>query len=144
VRGLELSRAKTGTEVIHYLGPRRLEDLVTEIERCDLGVIPNRWNAFTEINTPTRIFEYLAVGKPVIAPSTRGIRDYFGEDSLFFFEPGNHLSLARQIEYVFSHPGQALEVVQNGQKVYLEHTWERERETLLGRVSQILSTRSPI
>ena len=39
-----------------------------EIEQCDVGLIPNRQSVFTELNTPTRIFEYLAIGKPEAAP----------------------------------------------------------------------------
>ena len=54
---------------VHYLGSKRLEDLVKEIEDCDIGIIPNHRNAFTEINTPTLGFSsILALGKPVIAP----------------------------------------------------------------------------
>jgi glycosyltransferase involved in cell wall biosynthesis len=124
--------------VVHFLGPKSLEDIVREIETCDLGVIPNHHNAFTEINTPTRIFEYLALGKPVIAPSTSGIQDYFSNSSLLFFEPGNPADLAREIEYAFNHPREVLEISQRGQRVYLEHTWEHERETLLHRVSETL------
>jgi glycosyltransferase involved in cell wall biosynthesis len=101
-------------------------------------VIPNHQNAFTEINTPTRIFEYLALGKPVIAPSTPGIQDYFSKESLMFFEPGNPDDLAKQIEYAFAHPNELLEIARKGQQVYLEHTWDRERETLLSRTSGIL------
>lgn len=123
---------------VQYFGPKRLEDLVTAIDNCDLGVIPNQRNAFTEINTPTRIFEYLALGKPVIAPSTPGIQDYFSKESLLFFEPGNPDDLAKQIEYAFSHPNEVLEIARKGQQVYLEHTWERERETFLSRASEIL------
>ena len=138
-RAMETVRNKNLQEAVHYLGPRPLEGLVTEIENCDLGVIPNHRNAFTEINTPTRIFEYLALGQPVIAPSTPGIQDYFNKDSLLFFEPGNPGDLAKQIEYASSHPREVHQIVQRGQKVFLEHTWERERETLLGRVSEILN-----
>jgi hypothetical protein len=75
----------------------------------------------------------------VIAPSTQGIRDYFSKDSLLFFEPGNADDLAQQIEYAYFHPREMLEIVLQGQKVFLEHTWEREKETLLGRVSGILN-----
>ena len=57
---------------VRYLGPRKLEELVHEIEACDVGIVPNQRNTFTDINTPTRIFEYLALGKPVIAPRTLG------------------------------------------------------------------------
>ncbi|HEY6945930.1 MAG TPA: glycosyltransferase family 4 protein [Candidatus Acidoferrum sp.] len=132
------ARAKKLDSVIRYFGPKRLEELVTEIDECDLGVIPNHRNAFTEINTPTRIFEYLALGKPVIAPSTPGILDYFSKESLLFFEPGNPDDLAQQIEYAFSHPDELFEVARKGQEVFLEHTWDRERETLLSRINSVL------
>ena len=137
-RMMEVVRNNNLQESVHYLGSKLLEDLVPEIERCDLGVIPNPRNAFTEINMPTRIFEYLALGKPVIAPYTPGILDYFNKESLLFFESGNSDDLAGQIEYAFSHPFEVHEIVRRGQQVLLEHTWDRERETLVGSVSGIL------
>src|SRR4029079_4313823 len=70
---------------VDYLGTRTIEQVVEAITECDLGIIPNHRNIFTEINTPTRIFEYLALGKPVIAPRAQGIQDYFGDDDLLFF-----------------------------------------------------------
>jgi glycosyltransferase involved in cell wall biosynthesis len=85
------------------------------------------------------MFEYLALGKPVIAPATLGIQDYFKADSLLFFEAGNSSDLARQIEYAFSHPREVLDIVRRGQEVFLAHSWDSERETLLGRVSEILN-----
>lgn len=144
-RMMDVARAKNLGDTVRYLGPRRLEDLVGEIEQCDLGVIPNQRNAFTDINTPTRMFEYLVLGKPVIAPFTSGIREYFSSDSLLFFQPGDAADLARQIEYAFSHPDEVLQIVEKGQQVYLSHTWEHERETLLTRLEAILekSTQRP-
>jgi glycosyltransferase involved in cell wall biosynthesis len=135
----EFAKDKGVHDWVRYQGPRRLEELVTEIGRCDVGVIPNHRNAFTDINTPTRMFEYLALGKPVIAPSTLGITDYFDKDSLLFFEAGDALDLARQIEFAYFHPKETLEVAQRGQAVYREHTWDRERQTLLERTSDILN-----
>ena len=127
------------SDCVQYLGPKSLEKLVREIELCDVGVIPNHRNAFTDINTPTRIFEYLALGKPVIAPSTPGIQDYFGADSLFFFESGNVEDLAGNIEYVYSHPTEAIETAGRGQRVYLAHSWREERQTLVDLVSKLLN-----
>lgn len=124
-RGLGLGDA------VRYLGPRRLEDLVNQIRGCDAGVIPNLRNAFTDINTPTRIFEYLALGKPVIAPSTPGVLDYFGPDSLLFFEAGNVEQLAEQMQFIALHPREAALIAERGQKIYQDHTWQREREHLL-------------
>jgi glycosyltransferase involved in cell wall biosynthesis len=138
-RVMESARSRGLQESVHYLGRKQLEDLVPELDKCDVGIIPNHRNAFTDINTPTRVFEYLAMGKPVIAPSTQGILDYFSKESLLFFEPGNSADLAQQIEYAFFHPREVLEIVRTGQKVYREHTWECERETLLDGVCRILN-----
>ena len=138
-RVMEQARNKGVQDVVRYLGRKQLEDLVPEINSCDLGIIPNHRNAFTDINTPTRMFEYLAMGKPLIAPSTQGIEDYFSKESLLFFEPGNSDDLAQQIEYAYFHPREMMEIMRRGREVYLDHTWERERETLIGRVSGILN-----
>jgi glycosyltransferase involved in cell wall biosynthesis len=125
---------------VHYLGPRRLEDIVAAIADCDVGVISTQRNAFTPLTMPTRIFEYLALGKPVIAPRAMGVQDYFNDDSLIFFELGNAEDLARKIEYVFFRPAEAVEIVQRGQKVYLAHTWREERQTLVRLVRELLNS----
>ena len=123
---------------VDYLGVRNVKQIVEAIENCDLGIIPNHRNIFTEINTPTRIFEYLALGKPVIAPRTKGIQDYFGDNDLIFFEVGDADDLARKIEFAFSHRVEVAETVKRGQKVYLSHTWSRERRAFLDSVSELL------
>jgi glycosyltransferase involved in cell wall biosynthesis len=139
-RVMEVVRSKGLEQAVHYLGPRRLEDLVRAIETCDIGVIPNHRNEFTAINTPTRIFEYLALGKPVIAPRTPGIQDYFDEQSLLFFEPGDPDDLGKTIEYAFNHPAELTEFAKRGQKIYEEHAWPKERAELMGVVSTLLGT----
>ena len=135
---LELAANKGVRNYVHYLGPKSLEELAQEIENCDLGIIPNPRNAFTEINTPTRIFEYLALGKPVIAPRTIGIKDYFGEESLLYFEPGNPRDLALKMEYASRHYSELLNTAKQGQQVYLEHTWSQERRTLVHLIKDLL------
>ena len=123
---------------VRYLGPKRLEELVHEIESCDVGIIPNHRNTFTEINTPTRIFEYLALGKPVIAPRTLGIQDYFTPDALLFFESGNSEELAEKIEYAAFHATEVAAIAERGQQVYLVHSWQQEKETLVSLVAGLL------
>jgi glycosyltransferase involved in cell wall biosynthesis len=124
---------------VRYLGPRRLEELPGEIEACDIGVIPNQRNAFTDINTPTRIFEYLSVGKPAVAPRTQGITDYFDDGSLVFFRAGDSQDLAQRLLFAYQHREHLTEIASHGQRVLLEHTWTRERETLIQAVASLVS-----
>jgi len=122
---------------IDYIGRCNVNEIVQAIGGCDLGIIPNHRNIFTEINTPTRIFEYLALAKPVIAPKTQGIQDYFGDSDLIFFDLGDANDLARKIEFAYSHPIDVAETVKRGQEVYLSHTWTRERLTLLNSIGEL-------
>ena len=124
---------------VHYLGPKMSEQIAEAIEECDLGIIPNRQNIFTELNTPTRIFEYLSLGKPVITPRAPGICDYFDDKSLIYFELGNAEDLARKIEWAFHHPEQVIEITKRGQKVHRAHHWSEERLTLTNLVAGLLA-----
>lgn len=124
---------------VQYLGPKPLEEIVEAIEGCSVGIIPNLRSIFTQLNTPTRIFEYLALGKPVIAPDAPGITDYFGQESLIFFELGNADDLGRKIEYVFRNPAKVREVTRRAKEIHLAHTWQAEKASLLGLVTGLLS-----
>jgi glycosyltransferase involved in cell wall biosynthesis len=128
-RGLE--------ESVCYLGVKNLRQIVEAIHSCDLGVVPNHRNSFTQINTPTRIFEYLSLGKPVIAPRTLGIEDYFGKSDLLFFDAGDSADLARQIEFAYFNRSELARIVERGQQVYLANTWSRQRASLIHSISQL-------
>jgi glycosyltransferase involved in cell wall biosynthesis len=122
---------------VRYLGPKKLEQIVGAIDECHVGIIPNRRNIFTELNTPTRIFEYLSRGKPVIAPRAAGITDYFDAHQLVYFELGNAGDLARRLQYVHAHPGEAEKIVRRGQEVYQDHKWSSDRMKFVGVVNDL-------
>jgi glycosyltransferase involved in cell wall biosynthesis len=132
VRNSELQHA------VRHLGPKKLEQIAEAIRECDVGIIPNRRSIFTELNTPTRIFEYLSQGKPVVAPRAPGILDYFGPRELALFDLGDADDLAAQIEYVFAHPEEALRMVERGQEVYRKHMWSSERSRFLSLAKRLL------
>jgi glycosyltransferase involved in cell wall biosynthesis len=127
------------SEAVRYLGPMTLKQIAEAISECDVGIIPNRRTKFTELNTPTRIFEYLSQGKPVIAPRVSGILDYFGPQELLFFELGDADDLAAKMEYVFRHPEETMKIVERGQKVYQSYRWSRERLRFMSLVDELLN-----
>jgi len=125
-------------EAVHYLGPKNLDQIAAAIAECDVGIIPNRRSIFTELNTPTRIFEYLSQARPVIAPLAPGITDYFGPDDLVFFELGNATDLAVKIEHLIRHPKETSETLRRGQEIYCDHRWSNERARFLNGVAELL------
>lgn len=125
-------------DAVRYLGPKSQMEIVKAIHACDVGVIPNRNNAFTEINTPTRIFEYLSLGKPVISPRSKGITDYFGPEDMIYFELGDAASLAKQLAFVCQNPAQARAFTERGQRIYHSQSWSQARGKFIGRVADLL------
>jgi len=124
--------------VVRYFGAKGPKQIAAAIDQCDVGIIPNRRSIFTEINTPTRIFEYLSRGKPVITGRAPGVLDYFAEDDLFFFTLGDAADLARVMTRVYHQPAEVDSVVKRGQDVYLAHRWCEERRRLLDHIAQLL------
>lgn len=114
-------------DIVEYHGSRSQTEIAEAILRSDLGVVPNRHSHFTELNLPTRIFEYLAMHCPVVAPATLGIKDYFTPDQLPMFEPGNLDDLVAKILWVKNNPAAAAETVERGSAVYRKHLWPGEK-----------------
>lgn len=131
---MELVRELKLETVVYTHGFKPLEEIARDISQIDLGVIPNRLSSFTEINFPTRIFEYLAMHKPVTVPVTKGIRDYFGTDEMLYFRAGDVESLAEKIEWAYQHPDELEAMTGRGRRVYERHRWNLEEDKLLGLV----------
>ena len=124
---------------VHYHGFQSQIDIAKSITSMDLGIVPNRRNPFTELNMPIRIFEYLAMGKPVVVPDTEGIRDYFGPDSALFFNPGDSQSLFNAIVDVYRNRQKVSSVLKRAEGVCYAHRWEIYRARFLELVSLLVS-----
>jgi glycosyltransferase involved in cell wall biosynthesis len=83
-----------------------VNELPDLINQADVGVVPNRNDIFNGDLLPTKMLEYVALGKPVIAARTRVISHYFDETMVRFFEPGDAESLAKAISAVYQEMGQ--------------------------------------
>jgi len=126
-------------DTIKYYGLISLDKIAKIISECDIGIIPNRLGPFTQINFPTRIFEYLHMKKPVVVPRTQGINDYFDEEAIFYFDAGNAENLANVIFNIYSDRAKAVEVVKKGYEIYQKHRWERQSKNLVNIYEELLN-----
>ena len=61
---------------LHFLGKRPIEELPNYIKAFDVCIIPYKEGEFMRSSFPTKTFEYLAGGKPVVASDIPALRDY--------------------------------------------------------------------
>jgi glycosyltransferase involved in cell wall biosynthesis len=62
----------------------------------DVGLAPTRRTPFTDYSLSTKVFEYAAMGKPVVASRLPMVVATFGDD-VATYEPGDASDLARAI-----------------------------------------------
>jgi len=61
---------------IIYLGSRMHEEVPRYVAAFDVGIIPNKNNLYNQHSFPMKFFEYLALGKPVVATDMPALKPY--------------------------------------------------------------------
>lgn len=100
-----------------------VNELPALINKADLGVVPNQNDLFNGDLLPTKMLEYIALGKPVIAAKTKVISHYFDETMVQFFEPGNPESLANELVSMYHNWEKVIEKGRNYQKFTSQYNW---------------------
>ncbi|MFN8176429.1 MAG: glycosyltransferase family 4 protein [bacterium] len=118
-------------------GPVALEKVPEVIAACDVGLVPNRGGAFSELALPTRIFEVLSMGRPVVCARSPAILDLFDESDLMFFEPESEEDLARVLALALTDPDRRERCVAAGARVTSAHAWTHERRVYLDVVESL-------
>ena len=134
----ELVRELKLEDAVKSHGFKTLAQIAERISTIDVGIIPNRSSSFTAINFPTRIFEYLAMHKPVIVPDTQGIQDYFGESDIIYFQAGDVDSLAQKIAWAYENAAGLATVLQRGLAIYEKNSWDMEEKKFIQLVGHLV------
>lgn len=119
------------SDIADFTGWVCQENVVKMILDADVGVVPIL-GGYGEMMVPNKLFEYVALGKPVVSSSLRGIRHYFGEDSLLFFNPGDDSSLAKSIERLYRDLQLRESIALKASKIYEQYRWQRAKEVYCG------------
>jgi glycosyltransferase involved in cell wall biosynthesis len=127
-----LARELGVADRVHFGGQVALSSIPAKIAAADVGVVPNRKDIFMDLVLPTKLFEYIAMEKPVVVARTAAVIDHFGAQDLYLFEPGDVDALARTLEDALSHPGEARERVQRLRERCAGETWAAEKQKLIG------------
>jgi glycosyltransferase involved in cell wall biosynthesis len=98
------------------------EDVIKVIANSSLLVLPRPDSYQAQGGFPTKLGEYLASAKPVVATHVGEIPIYLKDkESVFFCEPGSVTSLTETLDYVLSNLELAKQIGINGRKVAEEH-----------------------
>ncbi|MGP0102188.1 MAG: glycosyltransferase [Solirubrobacteraceae bacterium] len=100
------------------------------------GVIPNRPTELNRFALSTKLFEYLALGLPVVVAGLETLTAHFGADEVTFFRPGDAGSLARALIWVAANPQEAAAKTERArERVEREYSWTANRRRYLATLA---------
>jgi glycosyltransferase involved in cell wall biosynthesis len=79
-------------------------DVLLAVCGASAGVIPNRPTKLNRYALSSKLFEYVALGIPVVAASLPTLRAHFSSDEVLFFEPGSPTSLSEALLMIAADP----------------------------------------
>jgi glycosyltransferase involved in cell wall biosynthesis len=110
---------------LHFLGLKAHPDLPAYLAHSDVAIIPWKVNAITRATSPLKVYEYLAMAKPVVAPDLpllRGIP--------FITCAGDADSFIQAVDEARHTPPQGAD----WQNFLRSNTWSKRVEVLLDRL----------
>src|SRR5258706_7635479 len=91
---------------VHLAGPKAHEDLPDYISGFDVGIVPYLFNDYTATVVPTKINEYLAMGKPVVSTDLPEVKTFNDKHGVIITSPNSPAEFVASIERALLSPGE--------------------------------------
>jgi glycosyltransferase involved in cell wall biosynthesis len=128
---------------VHFSGRYLSQPEVLErVRSANVGVIPNRPTQLNRFALSTKLFEYVALGVPVVSADLPTIREHFADDELCFFHAGESDSLAEALFDVATNPATARTRADNALRRYQAYRWPENAAKYAGLLDRMTSEAS--
>lgn len=117
---------------VFLVGHYNQREVALRQKACDILLMPFPRNQhYAYYMSPTKMFEYMASRRPIIASDLPSVREILSEKSAFFVSPGNPEDLAQMIKRVLENQEIADRVAQQAFEDVPQYTWQNRVEKIL-------------
>jgi glycosyltransferase involved in cell wall biosynthesis len=118
-----------------------IEDVPRAVAAADVGLAPTRLDPFTHMTLSTKVYEYAAMGKPVVGSRLPLLEQTFPPDTVAAYEPGDPESIAAAILALVDDPVARAERVERTMDIVRETSWETASRLYLELVGRLTDPR---
>lgn len=124
-------------DVVTFVGRVPFDNVKEYIVSSDIGIVPLLPSAFSDLCQPNKLFEYVALKRPVVCSRLEAIEESFDDSSMKYFEPGDYKDLACKILELYNDPVSRKHLAEKAYSVYEQLRWETAKEQYLDIVDQL-------
>lgn len=129
---IDLSYQALNGDWVIDLGKLDRSEMIDVLKLADVYVQPGEPNGFNAFRLPSKVPEFLSLGKPVLLPASNiGLRLVDGGDALLLSR-GNGEEIANRVEWLLSSPQAAAKIGASGRDFALRNlSWNENARKLL-------------
>lgn len=94
------------------------DELLKRLRQAHVGIIPTIQNPESDLSHAHKMYEYIALGIPVIISRTESVCAYFPDDTLRYVDSNDHEGLAQAIIELYENPHRRTELARNASQLY--------------------------
>jgi glycosyltransferase involved in cell wall biosynthesis len=125
-------------ERVTFHGRIPIDDVPAAVARADIGLAPTRHDRFTDMSLSTKVFEYGAMGKPVVATRLPMVEHTFPAGTVWTYASGDPASMAGAIIAIADDPLAREAAVARTASIVEAGSWEHEATGYLALVQQLV------
>jgi glycosyltransferase involved in cell wall biosynthesis len=119
------------TDRVHHLGFVPFEQMIEEILLADVCVVAVKESPYSVLVHTNKMYEYMALERPVIVSRLGSVAAYAPPDTLIFFAPGDEADLADKFRWAAANPAELSRRVANANAMYDALRWMKEKQSYL-------------
>ncbi len=128
---------------VTFHGRIPIDDVPAAIAAADIGLAPTRRDPFTDLSLSGKVYEYAAMGKPVVASSLPMVVATFPPGTVTTYEAGDPAGMVDAILALADDPLAREAVVARTASFIQDAAWETESIRYLAVVERLIAARSP-
>lgn len=123
---------------VTFHGRVPIEDVPARVAAADIGLAPTRHDQFTDMSLSTKVFEYAAMGKPVVASRLPMVEATFPAGTVSAYPAGDAVAMAGAILAFADDPIAREAAVAHTAEIVKAGSWEHEAVGYLALVERLV------
>lgn len=127
-------------DVVEFLPFRPVEELPALISAAHVGLVPILRDIYTDLMHANKMFEYIAMRRPVVISRVNAVKEYFGEEELRFCDAGDARQLADQLVALYQDPLLRKTLADQAYQRYQSLRWDAQKQIYLNLIRELTAS----